>query len=86
MRLLLLLALLAVASGCAQPNYGESRPGLMLLTAGPQPGYGIKQVVQKDSSLTLVADDGSVCRTSSARYSSTSEGSWIACLWSLPPR
>ena len=84
MRLISSLTLLALASGCAHPDYGESRPGQLLVTAGPQPGYGIKQVVGKESSLTLVADDGSLCRTSQERYSSTRKGSWIACLWSLP--
>ena len=84
MRLLLLLACCLLGSACVRPNYGESRAGHLFVTAGPQPGYAIKQVVGKERSLTLVADDGSVCRTTQDRYSSTREGAWIACLWNLP--
>jgi hypothetical protein len=75
---------LVVIFGCAHPHYGESWPDHVLLSAGPQPGYAIKRLVEKKSPDTLVSDDGSVCRTSRARYASTREGQWIACIWSLP--
>jgi hypothetical protein len=82
-QLFLLIAALLV-SACARPDYGESRPDWLLVSAGPQPGYAIKLVVEKDPPLTLVADDGSLCRTSKERYKATKEGAWIACLWNLP--
>jgi hypothetical protein len=51
---------------CARADYGEQRPDFFFLSGGPQPGYAIKQVVDKEESAVLVADDGSVCRTSCA--------------------
>lgn len=73
-----------VIFGCARPDYGESWPDHSLLSAGPQPGYAIKRLVEKQPPVTLVGDDGSVCRTSRARFASTREGQWIACIWNLP--
>ena len=84
MRPLQLLLLISLASACARPNYGESRPEWLLVSAGAQPGYAIKRVVEKDPPATLVGDDGSICRTSPERYQKTSEDSWVACVWTLP--
>jgi hypothetical protein len=75
---------LAVIFGCARPDYGESWPDHLLFSAGPQPGYAIKRLVEKQSPVTLVGDDGSVCRTSPARFARTRKGQWIACIWNLP--
>ena len=83
-RLLVIGMCLVVIFGCARPDYGESWPDHLLLLAGPQPGYAIKRLVEKQSPVTLVGDDGSVCRTSLARFASTREGQWIACIWNLP--
>jgi hypothetical protein len=83
-RLILGAIALAVISGCARPNYAERWPDRLLLSAGPQPGYAIKRLVEKQSPATLVADDGSVCRTSPRRFASSKEGQWIACIWNLP--
>jgi hypothetical protein len=80
--LLLIAALLPLA--CARPDYVESRPEWILLSAGAQPGYAIKQVVEKDPPRTLVGDDGSICRTSEERFAKTQHGAWIACAWTLP--
>jgi len=55
-----------VLSSCARPGYGHTWPG-MLLSAGPQPGFAIKPVVDKQKPSTFLADDGSVCRTSIER-------------------
>jgi hypothetical protein len=80
---LILLASCSVAA-CARPNYAEGRPEWLLLTAGPQPGYAIKPVIEKQSPITLVATDGSVCRTSAERFAGIRVGKWIACIWTLP--
>lgn len=84
MRLPICFLAASFLSACARPDYGERRPDWLLLAAGPQPGYAIKRVVQKDVPLTLVADDGSVCRTSRERFRRAKEGAWIACSWNLP--
>ena len=76
--------LLVAISGCARPDYAETQPDRFFLTAGPQPGYAIKRIVEKQPPITLVGDDGSVCRTSPKRFAGTREGRWIACLWNLP--
>ena len=34
--------------------------------------------------MSLIADDGSVCRTSAERFAHISPGKWIACDWILP--
>ncbi len=84
MRQLLLLTIPLLASACARPDYAESRPEWVLLSAGAQPGYAIKRVIDKDPPVTLVAEDGTLCRSSKERYKATQEGAWIACLWNLP--
>jgi hypothetical protein len=84
MRPAVTLIAFCLISSCARPDYGETWPGRFTLTAGPQLGYAIKQVVEKQTPATLLADDGSVCRTSAERFSSTAEGGWIACEWTLP--
>jgi hypothetical protein len=63
MRLSTWYATLALLSACARPDYGETRPEWLLISAGPQLGYAIKQVIEKQAPITLVGDDGSVCRT-----------------------
>lgn len=84
MRLTALLATLGTVAACARPNYAEQWPDRFSLSAGPQPGYAIKQIVEKQAPVTLVADDGSICRTSEERFAVSKEGSWIACIWNLP--
>jgi hypothetical protein len=81
---LALLASIGLVSACARPDYGESRPDWLLVTAGPQPGYSIKRVIEKQDPATLVADDGSICRTSRLRFTRIRTGKWIACVWNLP--
>jgi hypothetical protein len=41
-------------------------------------------VIEKQAPITLVAYDGSICRTSRDRFATTKEGKWIACIWNLP--
>jgi hypothetical protein len=84
MRTALPMIATCLIAGCARPDYAEARPDLLLLTAGPQPGYAIKPVVEKQSPITLIADDGSVCRTSAQRFTGVAVGKWIACNWMLP--
>ncbi|MFL5403487.1 MAG: hypothetical protein ACJ8BF_11790 [Gemmatimonadales bacterium] len=84
MPLRLLSIAVLVLAGCARADYGEARSGRLSMTGGPQPGYAMKRVGGKDAPATLVADDGSVCRTSSHRFAATAEGAWIACDWTLP--
>jgi hypothetical protein len=84
LRLLAPLLALGVLSACARPDYAESWPDRGLLSAGPQPGYAIKRVIEKQAPITLVAYDGSICRTSRDRFATTKEGKWIACIWNLP--
>jgi hypothetical protein len=84
MRFALVLISICLASSCARPNYAEHWPGHFAILAGPQPGFAIKHVIDKQRPATLVADDASVCRTSAERFTRTRVGKWIACDWTLP--
>ncbi len=81
MRFSLPLLLACAISSCARPDYAERWPTSFHLSAGPQPGYAIKRVIDKQEPTLLLADDGSVCRTSVERFSRTRTGKWIACDW-----
>jgi hypothetical protein len=83
-RAVTLLIALGPAAACARPDYAQRWAGGFIVSAGPQPGYAIKQVVEKQGPITLVGDDGSVCRTSRQRLTATALGSWISCNWTLP--
>lgn len=80
----LIFAAVLLVSACARPNYADYRFDRFTLSAGPQPGYAIKRVVEREAPFTLVADDGSLCRTSRDRFGATATGAWIACIWNLP--
>jgi hypothetical protein len=84
MRKVIVFAATCLVSSCARADHAHTLPGRFALSAGPQPGYAIKRVVEKQGPITLVADDGSVCRTSRARFAATKAGRWIACDWTLP--
>ena len=84
MRVPLLLTSLSIVLACARPSYVESWPDRFRFMGGAQPGFGIKQVVEKQHPITLLADDGSVCRTSRERFSRTKEMALVACVWNLP--
>jgi hypothetical protein len=84
MRFALVLISTYLISSCARPDYAERWPDHFTASAGPQPGYAIKRVIDKQEPAVLVADDGSVCRTSAERFTRTSVGRWIACVWTLP--
>lgn len=84
MRAALLIPVLCVVAACARPDFAESWPHRFTLSGGPQPGYAIKRVVEKREPAILLADDGSVCRTSIQRYAATPVGSWANCDWTLP--
>lgn len=84
MRKLIVLAVTCLVSSCARPDYGETWPDRFVLSAGPQAGYAIKRVVDKQGPSTLVADDGSVCRTSRERFAATKQGAWRDCIWANP--
>jgi len=84
MRKLVMLAATCLLPTCARPDYAHTWPDRFALSAGPQPGYAIKHVVEKQGPVTLIAYDGSLCRTSRERFAATKEGAWIACVWSLP--
>jgi hypothetical protein len=77
-------AVLVWLIGCARPNYAESSLNALILSSGPQLGYAIKQIAEQHAPITLVAEDGSVCRTSPERFSGSRPGRWIACIWNLP--
>jgi hypothetical protein len=79
------LAACAISS-CARPDYAERWPASFQLSAGPHPGFAIKPVVEKQKPAVLVADDGSVCRTSVERFARTRVGKWISCNWALQAR
>jgi hypothetical protein len=84
MKILIPLAVAVLIAACARPDYAYPWPNRLALTAGPQPGFWIKRVVEKQRPATLVSDDGSVCRTSGERFAGTKRGAWIACQWNLP--
>jgi hypothetical protein len=67
MRTLTPLYVACAICGCARADYAERWPTEFLLAAGPQSGFAIKPVVDKQKPAVLVADDGSVCRTSVER-------------------
>jgi hypothetical protein len=73
-------------SCCARADHAETWPTSFQLSAGPQPGFAIKPVVEKQKPAVLVADDGSVCRTSAERFARTRVGKWISCDWALQAR
>jgi hypothetical protein len=77
-----LIAALLVCS-CAPPNYRAAWPDHVVVAGGPQLGYFIKQVIEREAPATLRAEDGSVCRTSAERFGATAEGEWIGCEWTL---
>ena len=81
MRVLVSLTVTCLIWSCAPPDYGELRPGVFLLTGGAQYGYAIKQVVEKEQPAVLIAEDGSICRTSVMRFRATDLGRWIDCNW-----
>jgi hypothetical protein len=81
---LIALAATCLVWSCARPDYAQSWPDRFFLSGGPQLGYAIKRVIEKQDPITLIADDGSVCRTSRQRFAATKEGRWIACIWALP--
>ena len=84
MRAPILLFTLGPIAACARPDYAQRWLSGFTISAGPQPGYAIKQVVEKRDSITLIGDDGSVCRTSGLRLAATALGSWISCNWTVP--
>lgn len=84
MRKLIVLAATCLVPGCARPDYANTWPDRFALSAGPQPGYAIKRVVERQGPITLFADDGSICRTSRERFAATKDGAWTACVWALP--
>jgi hypothetical protein len=83
MRAVTFIAVCLVTS-CARPDYAERWPDRLTLSAGAQPGYAIKRVIEKVQPTTLVGDDGSVCRTSGERFAATEAGRWIGCAWTIP--
>jgi hypothetical protein len=84
MRVVIFLIATCLIWSCARPDYTERWPDHFILSAGPQLGYAIKRVVDKQQPATLAADDGSVCRTSIQRFKATRLGRWIACNWTFP--
>jgi hypothetical protein len=84
MRFALILISTYLISSCARPDYADRWPDHFTLAAGPQPGYAIKRVIEKQKPSVLVGDDGSVCGTSAERFTMTRVGKWIACDWTLP--
>ena len=75
------IAVVCSILSCAPRNYGEQGPNGLSASGGAQPGYAIKQVVEKRKPSELVADDGSVCRTSAERFTAAAVGKWINCDW-----
>ncbi len=81
---LILLATNCFVPACVRPDHVDTWPDRFALSAGPQLGYAIKRVVEKQGPFTLIGDDGSVCRTSRGRFAATKVGGWIACVWAVP--
>jgi hypothetical protein len=84
MRLSLVLTPLCLTIACARPDYAETWPDRFSLSAGAQPGYGIKRIIEKQAPETLIAEDGSVCRIAPERFARSKVGRWISCVWNLP--
>jgi hypothetical protein len=73
-----------LVTACARPDYAERWSDRLTISGGPQPGYAIKRIIEKLHPITLIADDGSICRTSAERFTKTAVGKWIGCAWALP--
>ena len=84
MRGSVILAAVCLLTACAPPYYSEAVSDRLTISAGPQIGYGIKRVIDKLPPATVVGHDGSVCRTSTARFTTTKLKSWLACTWTFP--
>jgi hypothetical protein len=79
-----MLIAISLMTACARPDYSAGFwPENFTISAGPQPGYAIKRVVEKMAAGTLLGEDGSICRTSTHRFAATKVGSWIDCTWAL---
>lgn len=83
MRIYPLLAVQFVIA-CARIDYSERWPDRLAVSGGPQPGYAVKQIIEKVPPTTLIADDGSVCHASHDRFASARQRKWIACQWNPP--
>jgi hypothetical protein len=76
---------LALLGACARPAPVVVPPDHFFVPLYPALlGYGVKRVIDKQAPITLVAHDGSVCRTSRDRFARTRTGKWIACVWNFP--
>ena len=86
MRTAVSLLAFCLVSACARPDFAAFWPHRfdISISAGPQPGYAIKRVIEKLGPITLLGDDGSVCRTSGERFAATQVDDWISCDWTLP--
>jgi hypothetical protein len=54
-------------------------------SSGPQPGYTIKLVRDKEPPYEIVGDDGSHCRLTAERFAGVDVGDWLACEWTIAP-
>jgi hypothetical protein len=67
--------------GMCSTQLRRARSGSAQRLRRAQPGYAIKQVLDKRKPRALLADDGSVCRTSTERFTAPAVGKWINCDW-----
>jgi hypothetical protein len=54
-KLIVLAATCLLSAACARPDYAETWPGRFDLSAGAQPGYAIKRVVEKQGPVAVIA-------------------------------
>jgi hypothetical protein len=84
-RTALALLALSLVLGCAsRADQVFTAPGRLTTgSSGAQPGYAIKLVQAKQAPTDVVADDGSLCRLTAARFAQVQPGEWIACDWTI---
>jgi len=72
--------------GCSpRPDQVFLAADLISASSGPQPGYNIKLVGGKEPPLTVIGDDGSVCRLIAERFAQVDLGDWLSCNWTFDP-
>jgi len=81
-----LILAIVLTSGCStRADQVFAAPGLLTGSSGPQPGYAIKLVLDKEPPSTIFGDDGSMCRLIAQRYAEVDPGDWLACEWTIAP-
>jgi hypothetical protein len=82
----LVLAVFLVCGCAPRADQVFTAPGRLVTgSSGAHPGYAIKLVRAKQTSVEVVGDDGSLCRLTPERFAKVNVGEWLACEWTIAP-